>query len=116
MMNSILGSVKKNIGLREEDTSFDEDIVMHINSVFGILNQMGVGPEEPFQITGPDEEWSDFLDNNFKIPYVKSYVEKKVKLIFDPPLSTAVAQAINETIKELEWRLYSEENYHKDKE
>ena len=116
MMDSILGSVKKNIGLREEDTSFDEDIVMHINSVFGILNQMGVGPEEPFQITGPDEEWSDFLDNNFKIPYVKSYVEKKVKLIFDPPLSTAVAQAINETIKELEWRLYSEENYHKDKE
>ena len=116
MMNSILGSVKKNIGLREEDTSFDDDIIMHINSVFGILNQMGVGPEEPFQINGPDETWTDFLDNNFKIPYVKSYVEKKVKLIFDPPLSSAVVQALNETIKELEWRLYSEENYHKNKE
>lgn len=116
MMNSILGSVKKNIGLREEDTSFDEDIVLHINSVFGILNQMGVGPKEPFQISGPYEVWSDFLEDNNKIPFVKSYIEKKVKLMFDPPLSSAVAQAMNEIVKELEWRLYSEENYHKNKE
>ena len=116
MMNSILGSIKKNLGLREEDTSFDDDIVMHINSVLGILNQMGVGSKEIFQITGPDETWTDFLNDNFKIPYIKSYVEKKVKTLFDPPTSSTVAQALSESIKELEYRLYSEENYHKDKE
>ena len=115
-MDSILASIKKNLGLHETDTSFDPDLIMHINSVFGILNQMGVGPETPFEITGSDEAWDDFLSDNFKINYVKSYIEKKVKLLFDPPLSSAVVESMNNMIKELEWRLYSEENYHKPKE
>lgn len=111
-MESILTSIKKNLGLHEEDTSFDPDLIMHINSVFGILWQMGVGPKEPFRITGTTETWSDFLDANIKIDYLKSYVEKKVKLIFDPPLSGAVVESMNNLIKELEWRMYVEENYH----
>ena len=115
-MESILNSIKKNLGLHEEDTNFDADLIMHINSVFGILFQMGVGPKEPFSITGSSEQWNDFLADNFKINYVKSYMEKKVKLLFDPPLSSAVADSINNMIHELEWRLYSEENYHKEQE
>ena len=115
-MESILASIKKNLGLHEIDTSFDSDLIMHINSVFAILWQMGVGPSEPFTITGSDEVWNEFLDDNFKINYVRSYVEKKVKLLFDPPLSSAVVESMNNMIKELEWRLYSEENYHKKEE
>lgn len=111
-MESILVSIKKNLGLHEEDTNFDPDIIMHINSVFGILWQMGVGPEEPFRIEGSEETWFDFLEDNIKINYVKSYVEKKVKLLFDTPLSSAVTESMNNLIKELEWRLYSEENIH----
>ena len=112
-MESILNSIKKNLGLHEDDTSFDPDLIMHINSVFGILNQMGVGPKVPFNITSSSEQWDDFLNDNVNIIYVKSYVEKKVKLLFDPPLSSAVVESLNNIIKELEWRLYSEENYHK---
>lgn len=111
-MESILNSIKKNLGLHEEDTNFDADLIMHINSVFGILHQMGVGPDEPFSIKGTSESWDEFLDDNIKINYVKSYVEKKVKLLFDPPLTGAVMESLNNMIKELEWRLYSEENYH----
>lgn len=111
-MESILNSIKKNLGLHEEDTSFDEDLIMHINSVFGILYQMGIGPSEPFEIKGSEETWDDFLVDKFKINYVKSYVEKKVKLMFDPPLSSSVLESVYSVIKELEWRLYSEENYH----
>lgn len=115
-MESILASIKKNLGLHENDTAFDDDIIMHINSVFGILYQMGVGPSEPFSIQGSSEVWNDFLQDNIKINYVRSYVEKKVKLLFDPPLSSAVVESLNNMIKELEWRLYSEENYHNVKE
>lgn len=115
-MESILASIKKNLGIHESDTVFDPDIIMHINSVFGILNQMGVGPDEPFSISGSDEIWDDFLQDNIKISYVRSYMEKKVKLLFDPPLSSAVTESLNNMIKELEWRLYSEENYHNVKE
>ena len=115
-MDSILASIKKNLGLHEMDTVFDADLIMHINSVFAILCQMGVGPSEPFVITGSDEVWNEFLDDNFKINFVRSYVEKKVKLLFDPPLSSAAVESINNMIRELEWRLYSEENYHKKEE
>ena len=111
-MESILSSIKKNLGLHEEDTNFDPDIIMHINSVFGILWQMGVGPKEPFRINSSDETWNDFLEDKIKIDYVKSYVEKKVKLLFDPPLSGAVLESMNNMIKELECRLYYEENIH----
>lgn len=115
-MESILASIKKNLGLHEIDTVFDTDLIMHINSVFAILCQMGVGPAEPFKITGSDEVWDDFQCGNFKINFVRSYMEKKVKLLFDPPLSSAVVESMNNMIKELEWRLYSEENYHKKEE
>lgn len=112
-MESILGSIKKNLGLHEEDTNFDADLIMHINSVFSILFQMGVGPKDnPFTITGSDETWDDFINDNFKINMVKSYVEKKVKQLFDPPLSSSVNESLKMVIAELEWRLYSEENYH----
>ena len=115
-MESILTSIKKNLGLHEEDTTFDPDLIMHINSVFTILYQMGVGPKEPFRIQGSTEVWNDFINDNLKINNVRSYMEKKVKLMFDPPLSNAVAESMNNIIKELEWRLYSEENYHKKEE
>lgn len=111
-MESILNSIKKNLGIHENDTNFDADLIMHINSVFGILYQMGVGPNEPFSIEGSSEIWNDFLQDNIKINYVKSYIEKKVKLLFDPPITGSVMESINNQIKELEWRLYSEENYH----
>lgn len=111
-MESILTSIKKNLGLHPDDPTFDPDLIMHINSVFGILHQMGVGPKEPYSIQDATATWDEFLVDNIKIPYVKSYVEKKVKLLFDPPLSSAVVESLNNIIRELEWRLYSEENYH----
>ena len=104
-MESILTSVKKLLGIDEEYYQFDPDIIIHINSVFMILTQMGVGPSEGFTIEGEDARWSDFIDDNTSIESVKSYVFMKVKLMFDPPLSSSVADAMNRTISELEWRL-----------
>lgn len=106
--DSILTSIKKLLGIEAEYTHFDADIMMHINSVFSILTQMGVGPSDGFSITGPDETWSDFLGvlnpNTFSM--VKSYVYQKVRLLFDPPLSSAAMDAINRQISEFEWRLF----------
>lgn len=105
MNESILTSIKKMLGITEEYTHFDQDIIIHINTVLMILHQLGVGPEEGFAIEDSYETWSDFLVDNKNIEAVKTYVYLKVRLLFDPPLSSAVTESINKSINELEWRL-----------
>lgn len=105
-MESILASVKKYIGIDPEQTDFDPDIIMHINSILTLnVRQLGVGPEEGFVITGDFETWKNFLSNNILLESVKTYVGIKVKLIFDPPLSQAHITALEQQAKELEWRI-----------
>lgn len=105
-MDSILTSIKKLLGIEESYTHFDSDIIMHINSVFMILNQLGVGPPEGFMITGSYERWDEFIpDDSINLELVKSYTYLKVKLLFDPPLSSAVMESTNRMINEFEWRL-----------
>lgn len=104
-MESILTSIKKLLGIAEEYTHFDSDIVMHINSVFMILTQLGVGPSEGFSIEDDTSTWQDFVPDMSKVEAVKSYMHLKVKLLFDPPLSSAVTESMNRMISELEWRL-----------
>ena len=104
-MNSILTSIKKMLGVDEEYDCFDTDIILHINSVLMILTQLGVGPSEGFIITDKTATWKDFLKDTKKLESVKSYVYLKVKLLFDPPLSSAVMEATNRLISELEFRL-----------
>lgn len=105
IIDSILTSIKKLLGITEEYTNFDSDLIMHINSVFMILNQLGVGPEEGFRIEDASNEWSEFIDDKQCLEAVKSYMHLKVKLLFDPPLSSAVMEATKQMLNELEWRL-----------
>ena len=104
-MDSILTSVKKIIGISEEDESFDTDLIIHINSVLMILNQLGVGPKDGFSITDKSAVWTDVIGDNKLIEATKTFVGLKVRLIFDPPTSSAVLDSINKTISELEWRI-----------
>ena len=104
-MDSILTSIKKLLGIAEDYTNFDTDIIIHINSVFSILTQLGVGPSEGFSISDENDVWSDFINDSTKIELVKTYIYLKVRLIFDPPQSSSVIDAMNRTISELEWRL-----------
>lgn len=105
MIDSILESVKKNRGLTAGYEVFDPDIIMAINTAFSTLTQLGCGPKTGFRITGYDEEWDDFLQNDSRLEMVKSYVDMRVRLIFDPPQIGAVMSALQESIKELEWRI-----------
>lgn len=105
MTDSILTSIKKLLGIAEDYTVFDSDIILHINSVFMILNQLGVGPSEGFRIEDDSAVWSEYIADNDNLDAVKSYVHLKVKLLFDPPLSSSVMNAMNQNINELEWRL-----------
>ena len=108
MYESILTSIKKLLGIPEDYEHYDADIIMHINSVFMILNQLGVGPSNGFSITDKTAVWSNFISDNDNLEAVKSYVYMKVRLLFDPPLSSAVMECMNRMISELEWRLNSE--------
>lgn len=104
-MDSILTSVKKLLGITEEYTQFDVDIIMHINTVFMILHQLGVGPEKPFSISDKESKWSDFIGESDNIEAVKTYMYMKVRNMFDPPQSGTVMESSNNIISELEWRL-----------
>lgn len=107
MSESILTSIKKLLGIEVDYKHFDADLIMHINSVLSILAQLGVGPGNGFFITGDTEVWSDFVANDSNsFALVKSYIYLKVKLLFDPPLSSAAMDSINRQISEFEWRLF----------
>ena len=104
-MESILTSIKKLLGIEEEYTQFDADIIMHINTVFLNLTQLGVGPSEGFLIEDDAAIWEDFIGDSSQLQAVKTYMYLKVKLLFDPPLSSSVTESMNRMIAELEWRL-----------
>ena len=104
-MDSILVSIKKMLGISEDVKIFDADIMIHINSVFMILNQLGVGPSKGFSITDATSTWSEFIPNESSIEAVKSYVYLKVRLLFDPPTSSAAIESYNKMIAEFEWRI-----------
>ena len=105
MNDSILTSIKKLLGITEEYEHFDQDIIIHINSVFMILNQLGVGPSNGFSITDKTAVWSDFISEGANLESVKSYIYLKVRLLFDPPTTSAVMESMNRMISELEFRL-----------
>lgn len=107
MNESILTSIKAQLGIPEDYTAFDQQIIMHINSVFMVLNQLGVGPAEGFTILDKTAAWSDFLSSEKNLEATKSYVGMKVKMLFDPPTTSVVADSMNRMINEFEWRLNS---------
>lgn len=104
-MDSILDSIKEQIGITPECTDFDNIIITHINSAFFTLSQLGVGPAVPFTITDKTAVWTDFMPEISNFQAVKSYMYLKVQLLFDPPTSSAIADAKNRQISEFEWRL-----------
>lgn len=104
-MESILTSVKKMLGIPEDYTHFDPDIIMHINSVFMTLTQIGVGPVDGFYIEDSTNTWAEFLGDPTKLQAVKTYMGLKVRLAFDPPASSTVMQCMKQVADEFEWRL-----------
>lgn len=104
MDESILISIKKMLGMSEDYTAFDLDIIFHINSVFVTLYELGVG-DAPFVIIDDTALWSDFMQNSNDLELIKSYVYMKVRLIFDPPTSSAALQSMQELCREFEFRI-----------
>lgn len=104
-MESILTSIKKLLGIAEEYDHFDADLIIHINSVFVILNQLGVGPSTGFRIEDDSTTWDEYISDEDNLDEVKSFIHLKVKLLFDPPQSSIVMESMNRMIKEFEFRL-----------
>lgn len=105
MSDSILGSTKKVLNLADDYTPFDADVIMHINSVFSTLNQLGIGPDEGFMIEDKDSTWDTFLEGDPRLNHIKTYVYLRVRLLFDPPTTGYLVEALKKQIEELEWRM-----------
>ena len=104
-MSSILDDTKKVLGLEPGYTAFDIDILMHINSTFSTLEQLGIGPVGGFAISDRNAEWTAFIGNDPRLNSVKTYMFLKVRLLFDPPSTSYLITASKEQMQELEWRL-----------
>jgi hypothetical protein len=106
MEESILKSTKKILGIREDDASFDLDVITHINSAFSNLTQLGVGPEEGFIIEDDSEEWGDYgVDELPILSQVKTAIYLRVRLLFDPPSTSYLLEAMKQQAQEHEWRI-----------
>lgn len=104
-MESILNSIKKLFGPEGSYDAFNNDLILHINTYLRVLNQLGVG-EQDFRIADDTATWNDFLgENEALLDPVKTYIYLRVKVVFDPPASSIVMNAINEQVNELTWRL-----------
>lgn len=104
-MESILNTIKNMLGITADMTAFDDQLVVEINMVFNVLHQLGVGPDNSFSITGSTETWSSYITDLTKLQMVKTYIYLKVKQVFDPPNSSSHNTAIDNLVKELEFRL-----------
>ena len=107
-MDSILDTIKKMLGIEIDLTAFDTDIIIHINTSLMSLRQLGIGPQEAFSISDNTKTWSDFFGEELLLEGAKTYIYLKVRLLFDPPTSSTVIEAINRQLLELEWRLNSQ--------
>ena len=105
--DSILNTIKKMLGLDPEYDAFDQELVVFINTALSNLHQIGVGPANGFMINGSEESWSELLPAEVtpSIQNVKSYIYITVKMLFDPPGATNHSNALNESLKELTWRI-----------
>lgn len=108
---SILNSTKQVLGLEEDYTAFDVDVIMHINSVLSILGQLGIGPEEGFAIENADETWTDFFADVKLLNMVKTYVYLRVRILFDPPATSFAISAMERQIEELTSRISTHREY-----
>lgn len=104
-MDSILTTIKKMLGITEEYTQFDTDIIVHINTIISALTQIGVGPTTGFIVVDKTNKWTDWLATVTDLESVKTYIYLRVRLLFDPPTNSAVTKSHEQIIKELEWRL-----------
>lgn len=105
MSDSVLLSIKQMLGISPEDTSFDVNVVMSINTALTILMDLGLTEVEDEIVIDDDMTWDDLLGVRTDIEYVKTYIYQKVKMIFDPPTSAAAIDAMQRSISELEWRI-----------
>ena len=105
-MESILTSIKKLLGIAETYKNFDTDIIIHINSALMVLNQLGVGPSQGFSIKDENNTWDEFIpEDRYDMESIKSYVYMKVRLLFDPPASSAAITSMEKLISEFEFRI-----------
>ena len=105
MEQSILISTKKVLGIAADYTAFDLDILTHINTAFSTLTQLGIGPSVGFMVEDDEAVWTDFIGADLKLHSVKSYVFLKVRMLFDPPQTSYLIEAMEHQIAEIEWRL-----------
>lgn len=103
-VTSILDDIKHRLNIVPEETAFDSDIISSINTAFGDLTQLGVGPAVGFQITNRENQWAEFYTDP-RLSGVQSYIFLKSKMEFDPPATGFVTASMERQLEQLAYRL-----------
>ena len=114
-MSDIITDVKQMVGASIYDNSFDVNIVIAINSALAVLSDIGISEVDDTCLNVDDVmKWDELLKGRTDIEYIKSYIHLKVKMLFDPPSSSALLDAYNRQIAEFEWRLSTKQSVKKE--
>lgn len=108
--DNILVSIKKMLGIEPDVNAFDDTLLAQINTVISVLGQLGVGPESGLYV-GDESTWADLIGEDNRLLMVKTYVQTKVRMLFDPPSSSAAMDAADRFLKETEWRILAVTDY-----
>ncbi len=106
LTDGVLSDVKEGLGLPVDDSAFDVELLMHINSSVIELSQNGVSL--PIMVDA-ETKWIDLQDptrteGNKSFQMVPLYVMLNTKILFDPPPPSSVEHHANQ-IQKLLWRL-----------
>lgn len=112
---SILVSVKKMLGIDPDTDAFDDALLAHINTAISVLGQLGVGPEGGLCVSGKSTSWVDLIGEDNRLSMVKTYVQTKVRILFDPPSSSSAMDAMERFLKEAEWRILAVTDFDTDR-
>ena len=104
--NSILDTVKTFVGVDKDETVFDKELILEINSIFLELFQNGIDELKAFSVSDGKEKWSDIDINPLIVLLnVQIYICIKVNILFDKSMSSSLVDNYNKIANEALWRI-----------
>lgn len=104
MEENILISIRQFLNIDADDENFDAILIPLINSAFNVLAQLGV-IDEGIRMDDTEMTWEEVIGENVDRELLKEYVAYRTKILFDPPSSSFVLEAMKQMVADDEWRL-----------
>lgn len=103
MPTGVLDTIKTSCGIDSENSDFDQELLIFINSNVSVLCQLGV-VSTPI-VVDANTTWTDLIGSYTDIEMIKTEMYLAVVLVFDPPVNASVLASYQKHLEELQFRL-----------